>query len=193
MQHTGQPFKTFPSWIDWKKFGFSSCAVCVISPVWLSEIPWTVSHEARILAVVVQSPSLWDSSRTHGLQHARPLWPHHLPKFTFISSVMPSSHLILWLLEWVVISYSRGSSQPRDRTSVLHLLHWQADSLPLSLLRSQYLLCSLSAMRGQHWKHLCPWLGFLFTVGPCSSLWVWLNPMFLCGTVQYRQWWYIVS
>ena len=37
------------------------------------------------------------------------------------------------ILEWVAISYSRGSSQPRDRTyvSCLHLLHGQADSLPL--------------------------------------------------------------
>ena len=31
------------------------------------------------------------------------------------------------ILEWVAISSSRGSSQP----SLLHLLHWQADSLPL--------------------------------------------------------------
>ena len=33
------------------------------------------------------------------------------------------------ILEWVAISFSRGSSQPRDRT---YLLHWQVDSLPLS-------------------------------------------------------------
>ena len=32
------------------------------------------------------------------------------------------------LLEWIAISYSRGSSQPRDWRKVLHLLHWQADS-----------------------------------------------------------------
>ena len=32
------------------------------------------------------------------------------------------------ILEWVAISFSRGSFQPRDQT----LLHWQADSLPLS-------------------------------------------------------------
>ena len=35
------------------------------------------------------------------------------------------------ILEWVAISSSRGSSQPRDRT-LLHLLRCQADSLPLS-------------------------------------------------------------
>ena len=36
-----------------------------------------------------------------------------------------------WIMEWVAISYSRGSSQPRDWTHVLSLLHWQMDSLPL--------------------------------------------------------------
>ena len=33
------------------------------------------------------------------------------------------------ILEWVAISFSRGSSQPRNPTC---LLHWQADPLPLS-------------------------------------------------------------
>ena len=33
------------------------------------------------------------------------------------------------ILEWVAISFSRESSQPRDGTRhLLHLLHWQADS-----------------------------------------------------------------
>ena len=36
------------------------------------------------------------------------------------------------ILEWVAMSSSRGSSQPRDRTNIsLSLLHWQARSLPL--------------------------------------------------------------
>ena len=75
------------------------------------------------------------------------------------------------VLEWVAISFSRGSSQPRDRTWVSHivgrrftilttrevhfllqgifpnqgynphvlcLLHWQADSLPLSQMGSPW-------------------------------------------------------
>ena len=38
-------------------------------------------------------------------------------------------------MEWVAISYPRGSSQLRDQNSNrLHLLHWQADSLPLCYL-----------------------------------------------------------
>ena len=40
------------------------------------------------------------------------------------------------MLEWVAISYYRRSSQLRDQTCVLHLLHWQADTLPLSHLGS---------------------------------------------------------
>ena len=35
------------------------------------------------------------------------------------------------ILEWIAIFYSRGSSQPRDQTSVSCLLHWQVDYLPL--------------------------------------------------------------
>ena len=34
-------------------------------------------------------------------------------------------------MEWVAISSSKGSSQPREC-----LLHWQADSLPLSHLQN---------------------------------------------------------
>ena len=33
------------------------------------------------------------------------------------------------ILEWVAFSYSRASSQPRDRTQVLLLLPWQTNSL----------------------------------------------------------------
>ena len=39
------------------------------------------------------------------------------------------------ILEWVAMPSSRGSSWPRDRTCIshIHLLHWQAGSLPLVL------------------------------------------------------------
>ena len=37
------------------------------------------------------------------------------------------------ILEWVAISFSRRSSQPRDWTCVSCLLHWKAGSLPLVL------------------------------------------------------------
>ena len=36
------------------------------------------------------------------------------------------------MLEWVAISFSRGSSRPRDKSLSLCLLHWQVGSLPLS-------------------------------------------------------------
>ena len=37
----------------------------------------------------------------------------------------------LRILEWVAISFSRGSTLLRDQTCVLCFLHWQADSLAL--------------------------------------------------------------
>ena len=41
------------------------------------------------------------------------------------------------ILEWIAISFSRGSSQPKEWTCLclLHFLHWQVDSLPLCLLK----------------------------------------------------------
>ena len=58
-----------------------------------------------------------------------------------VESIPPGSsvHGILQarILEWVAISFSRGSSGPRDQTCTsLCLLHWQADSLPLRRLGS---------------------------------------------------------
>ena len=49
-----------------------------------------------------------------------------------------SDHGILQarILEWVVISSSRGSPSPWDEICLLHLLYWQVDSLPLSHLGS---------------------------------------------------------
>ena len=51
---------------------------------------------------------------------------------TYCSPPGSSVHGILQarILEWVAISFSRGSSQPRDQTQ--GLLHLLADSLPLS-------------------------------------------------------------
>ena len=55
--------------------------------------------------------------------------------FNPVDCSLPGSsvHWILQvrILEWVAKSSSRGSSQPRDRTHILHLLHWQVGSLPL--------------------------------------------------------------
>ena len=36
------------------------------------------------------------------------------------------------ILEWVAVPSSRGSSQPRDRTCISCLLHWQMGSSPLA-------------------------------------------------------------
>ena len=48
----------------------------------------------------------------------------------------PSGSSVL-AMEWVSISYFRGSSQPQGlNLNLLHLLHWQADSLLLRHLGS---------------------------------------------------------
>ena len=57
------------------------------------------------------------------------------------------------ILEWVAISFSKGSSQPRDRTCAsCCLLHWQADSLPLGIppsnSRALTQPCRASALAG---------------------------------------------
>ena len=41
------------------------------------------------------------------------------------------------ILEWVPVPYFRWSSQPRNRTCLVHLLHWEAYYLPLYHLGSQ--------------------------------------------------------
>ena len=40
------------------------------------------------------------------------------------------------ILEWMAISFSRGSSQPRDQTCVSCVLHWHVDSLPHTIWES---------------------------------------------------------
>ena len=60
----------------------------------------------------------------------------HVRFFATLWIVTPQAPLSMWFskqecLECVAIPFSRGSSQPRDRTYIsLCLLHWQVDSLP---------------------------------------------------------------
>ena len=52
-----------------------------------------------------------------------------------IEQILPGSSvrgiLQLKIQQWVSLPSSKGSSQRRDRTHILGLLHWQAGSLPL--------------------------------------------------------------
>ena len=61
-----------------------------------------------------------------------------LPGFS-VHGIIPAR-----ILEWVTISSSGGSSQPRDQTCsspcVLWLLHWQEDSLPRATREASLLL-----------------------------------------------------
>ena len=69
------------------------------------------------------------------------------------------------ILEWVAVSFSRGSSLSRDWTYIL--LHWQADSLPMSHVGSYWEYFKLQKL----WVHLFSVSGwFLLTVhGPCTD------------------------
>ena len=63
------------------------------------------------------------------------------------------------ILDWVTISFSRASSWPRDRTPVsLHLLHWQADSLPSeSLGKPRCYTVVVVELLSHVWLFSTPW------------------------------------
>ena len=53
---------------------------------------------------------------------------HCSPPGSSVHGIFPAR-----ILEWVATSFSRGSSQPRDRTRISCISwHWQEDSLPLA-------------------------------------------------------------
>ena len=69
----------------------------------------------------------------------------HLTLCNFMDCSLPgsSAHEVpqARIPEWVAISYSRGSSQPRHHLCLLHFLRWQVDSLPLAPPGKHLLLC----------------------------------------------------
>ena len=85
--------------------------------------PAYLTYMQGVLCVCAQScPTLCNCKEMHGL-------------YGTDSSVHGIFQAII--LEWVAISYSRGSTPPRNQTHVscisligLHLLHWLTDSLP---------------------------------------------------------------
>ena len=90
----------------------------------------------------------------------------------------PSVHGLLQarILEWIVISSSRISSRPRDRTPhFLRLLHWQAGSLPLAppgkvkvkVTQSCPILCHPMdcTVRGILQARILEWVAFPFSRG----------------------------
>ena len=92
--------------------------VLYIHPCWLS-----------ILYMCVFSCSVVsDSLRPHGLYIA-------------FQAPLSMEFFQARISEWVAISCSRRSSEPRDWTYVLHLLQWQMDSLPLHHLGNPILKC----------------------------------------------------
>ena len=84
-----------------------------------SVVCWDGSLNMIICVSAQLCPALW--------------WPHGLQASRLLCSRIFQARI----LELVVIFYSRGSSRPKGRNPrLLHLLYWQADSLPLSHLGS---------------------------------------------------------
>ena len=77
---------------------------------------------------------------------------------TLMDSSLPSSsvHGILQarILEWVAMTSSRGSSQPRDQTCISYcLLHWQVSSLTLEPPRKPIMEIQ-SATKKKKWNNV---------------------------------------
>ena len=83
-------------------------------------------------------------SRFSGIQLFSTLWTVNLPGSS-VCGILQAR-----ILEWVAISFSRGSSRPRDRTHVSCLLCWQLGSLPQCHLGSP-IKCWLALK----WKWSC--------------------------------------
>ena len=58
------------------------------------------------------------------------------------------------ILEWVAIPFSRGSSQPRDRTHMSCFLRWQAGSLP-HVCSAKYITTHYSFWYILQWTKIC--------------------------------------
>ena len=66
------------------------------------------------------------------------------------------------ILEWVAISSSRGSCQPRDQTLVSCLLHWQVGSLPLALSGKHVTKGEHNFLLNVHAEYFTMKIGFAF-------------------------------
>ena len=111
--------------LEWVAISFSNASFFTIG---ILRCLWTSKHLLKFRVCVCvcartrQSSVVFNSLRPHGLLPARLLCPWILQAR---------------ILEWVAIPFSRGSSWLRDQSHIsLHLLHWQAGSLPLRHLGS---------------------------------------------------------
>ena len=66
------------------------------------------------------------------LSHFSHVWLFVTPWSIIHQAPLSMGILQVRILEWVAMPSSRGSSQPRDQTSVSYILHWQAGSLSLA-------------------------------------------------------------
>ena len=91
----------------------------------MTAVTWRSTQSLLSLSLILYFLSFFFFLNSVG-QSCLPLWDpiHCSPLGSSLHGISQAK-----ILEWVAIPSSRRPSQPRDQT---HLLHWQADSLPLS-------------------------------------------------------------
>ena len=101
------------------------CKADTNGPPWKVKVPWPTLQDDSVIGKLIHHPR-----DCQDMGHAQSCLTLCDP--TDCSPPGSSVHGIsqVRILEWVAISYSRGSSRPRDQTPVSHLLYWQVDSLP---------------------------------------------------------------
>ena len=110
--------------VDCSPSGSSVLGILQAQEYW-NRLPFPTPGHLPVLGIEPASPAL----------NAKPLQSH--PTLCdLINYSLPGSSvngiLQARILEWVAMPSSRESSPPRDRTSLVGLLHWQAGSLPLA-------------------------------------------------------------
>ena len=102
-----------------------SSSTCVLSHVWLFPTPWMRAYQAPLSmefsrqeywgGLPFLSPGDFLKVKVKFLSH---IWLFATPWTIAYQSGNPHGILQARILEWVAISFSRGSSRPRDQTRV---------------------------------------------------------------------------
>ena len=113
------------------------------SRIWLLVTPWTVAHQASLSLTISQS----------------------LPKFKFIASVMPSSHLILWCCPLLLLPSIFPSIKDFSSESAVHIRWPKYWSFSFSICPSKV----YSELISFNWFDFFAVQGTLKSLFPCHS------------------------
>ena len=106
----------------------------IIYICWIKNSDWSPYIKACVCAKLLQScPTLCDPMDCS-------------PRGSFVHGIFQAI-----ILQWVAMPCPRGSSQPRDWTRVLCLLHWQVGSLWLATPEKPILRLSMHIQKQRHY------------------------------------------